>query len=47
MEEREGLPKYLLSDQIRIMTRVDLEAAVVGPQIDGDTYTGNSALVDL
>lgn len=37
----------LLSDDIVIMAGLDLEAAVVGPEVDGTGDAGDSAFVDL
>ena len=39
--------EYSLSDHVRIVARVDLEAAVVGPEVDRRADTGDTALVDL
>ena len=37
----------LLSNDIRVMTSLDLEAAVVGPQVNGVRNTGYTAFIDL
>ncbi len=37
----------LLPDHVGIVARVDLEAAVVGPEINRRADTGNTTLVDL
>lgn len=42
-----GLPRYLLSDHICIMARLDFKAAVVGPEIHGYADASDTALVYL
>ena len=42
-----GIVQDLLSNNICIVAGFDLEAAVVGPEIDGDAYARNAALIDL
>jgi hypothetical protein len=41
------MPGYLLSDHVGFVVRLDFEAAVVGPEIDGDADASDTALVDL
>lgn len=42
-----GLPSNLLSDYVCIVRGLDFEAAVVRPQVDGCTDTGDAAFIDL
>lgn len=44
---RKGVPSNLLSDDIRIVACLDLEGAIVGPYVDGDTNAGDTSFVDL
>lgn len=44
---RKGTARNLLSYHICVVACFDFEAAVVGPEIDGDTDTGDAALVYL
>jgi len=41
------MPGYLLSDHVGFVVRLDFEAAVVGPEVDGDADASDAALVDL
>jgi len=45
--EGKGSPRNLLSDHVRIVIRLHLEGAVVGPEVDGGTDAGDTALIDL
>lgn len=38
---------YSLSDDVSVMACFDLEAAIVGPEVDRDPDAGYAALVDL
>jgi hypothetical protein len=42
-----GLPQYSLSNRIRVVICVDLERAVVGPEVYGGVDTRYPAFVDL
>jgi hypothetical protein len=41
------MPGYLLSDHVGFVVRLDFEAAVVGPEVDGNADASDTALVDL
>lgn len=41
------MPGNLLSDHVGFVVRLDLEAAVVGPEVDGNANASDTALVDL
>jgi len=41
------MPVHLLSDHVGFVIRLDLEAAVVGPEINGDADASDAALVNL
>lgn len=41
------MPSNLLSDDIRIVARLDLEGAIVGPHVDGYADAGDTSFVDL
>lgn len=41
------MPGNLLSDHIGLVIGLDLEAAVVGPEVDRNADASDSALVDL
>ena len=43
----EGMPRDLLSDHVGFVVRLGLEAAVVGPEVDGNADASDTALVDL
>ena len=44
---REGMPRDLLSDHVGFVVCLGLEAAVVGPEVDGNADASDTALVDL
>lgn len=46
-ERERDCPEDLLSDDVCVMTRLDFEAAVVGPQVHGYADASDTALVDL
>ena len=43
----EGMPRDLLSDHVGFVVCLGLEAAVVGPEVDGNADASDTALVDL
>jgi hypothetical protein len=44
---RRGNARYLLSDHVGFVVCLDLEAAVVGPEVNGNADASDAALVDL
>ena len=44
---RKALQVYSLSNHIGVMTSLNLEATIIGPQINGIGDTGYTSLVDL
>ena len=44
---RKGLPRYSLSDHIDVVVCLDLEAAVIGPEVNRYADACDAALVDL
>jgi len=44
---RRGNARYLLSNHLGFVVRLDLEAAVVGPEVNGNADASDAALVDL
>lgn len=42
-----GRARYLLSNQVHIVTSLNFEVAVICPQVDGVWYACDAALVDL
>ena len=41
------MPRDLLSNHVGFVVRLGLEAAVVGPEVDGNADASDTALVDL
>jgi hypothetical protein len=41
------MPVYLLSDHVWLVVRLNLEAAVVGPEVNGNANASDAALIDL
>ena len=41
------MPRDLLSDHVGFVVCLDLEAAVVGPEVNGNADASDAALVDL
>jgi hypothetical protein len=41
------MPGYLLSDHVGFVVGLDLEATVVGPEVNGNADASDAALIDL